>query len=300
MKLRSLIFALTACIAGVASAQLYGPPKGAIPGESRVPANMNNAGVRVDQKLNDFIPMDIKFTTEKGEEVQIGSLFSERPVLMLMVFYECTGVCSQELNGLVDVVNRFRKEEDKAGELFDVVVVSIDPSETPKMAAGKKESYLSLYEKSGTEGAWHFLTGKQENIAKLADAVGFKYKIEETAGSTPEKPKYQITHPAGLMVLTPEGQISKYFLSSEYDQYPLLESLRAARLNKIGDRDDRPFFMACVNVDPMTGKMSMNVLNSVKTAGVVTMLILAFAIFTMSRKHKTTPLTKIESEENRD
>ncbi len=297
MKMRSALLALTVCMAGLASAQLYGPPKGAIPGESRVPANMSNAGVRIDQKLNDTIPMDIKFNTDKGEEVQIGSLFSERPVLMLMVFFECTGVCTQELNGLVDVVNRFRKEEDKAGELFDVIVVSIDPSETPKLAAGKKQAYLDLYEKKGTEDAWHFLTGKQENIAKLADAVGFKYKIEEKSGNG-NAGNYQITHPAGLMVLTPHGQISKYFLSSEYDQYPLLESLRAAQRNQIGSRDDRPFFMACVNVDPMTGKMSMNILNSVKTGGILIMAIMAFAIFTMSRKYKTTPLSKDENKED--
>lgn len=274
--------------AAFAGAQFYSPPTMAVPGESRVPA-AGNPNVRIDQKLEAQVPKDIPFVDENGKNVVFGDMLQGRPVLMLLIFFECPGVCTTELTNLVEVVNRFKKDEDGAGSLFDVVVVSIDPSETPQVAKPKEEAYLDLYKKKGTENAWHFLTGKQENISRLADSIGYKYKIEPKADGG-----FNITHPAGLMVMTPDGKMSKYFLSSEYDQYPLLDALREARARKIGERDENVFFLACVNVDPLTGQMSMNVMNTVKTLGVVTVLILAFSIFTMNRKYKSRELKVVD------
>jgi protein SCO1/2 len=298
MKLRTILSASILAAAALAGAQFYSPPTGSIPGESRVPAK-GNSSVRIDQKLDAQVPKDIKFTDENGKQVVFGDMLQGRPVLMLLIFFECPSVCTTELNNLVEVVNRFKKDEDSAGRLFDVVTVSIDPSEkptaeaiakgSPSVAKLKKQAYLDLYKKKGTERAWHFLTGDQAEIAKLADSIGYKYKIETKEGGG-----YNITHPAGLMVLTPDGKMSKYFLSSEYDQFPLLDALREARARKIGTRDDNPFFLACINVDPLTGQMSMNVMNTVKTSGVLTVLILAFSIFTMNRKYKSKALTEAD------
>lgn len=277
MNRLALILA-AALLTAVSFGQYYPKPDAPVPGSGRVAADGRMAGVRVDQKLKDFVPLDLPFTNEKGESVPLSSVFGKRPVLLLPIFYSCSGICTQELNGLINALNAFKRPQDQPGETFDVLIVSIDPKENAKMAAEKKTLVMEEYNRKGTEEGWHFWVGSQENVAKLMDSVGFVYRIDSKNGN--------IVHPAALIALTPKGQISKYFLDSEYEQKPLLIALRDAAENKVGEKDQKPFFMACINIDPITGAVSVNVLNLLKTLGILTVLALITSIIVMNRKYK--------------
>ncbi|MBX3111070.1 MAG: SCO family protein [Fimbriimonadaceae bacterium] len=280
---RWLLAALVAASA-LASAQFYGYKDAPVPGQARVATDATSAGVRVDQKLDSYIDLKLPFVDSEGKDVTLDEYFHKRPVVLLLVFYECAGVCTDELNNLVASVKGFKK--DNVGDTFDVVVVSIDPREGPKEAKAKKQTFVDIYKVNSTvpgrdksDKGWHFLTGKEEDIEKLASQVGFVYNRDPKTGN--------ITHPASLMVLTPSGRLSRYFVTTEYPQQVLLSSIRAAKEEKIGVKDDRPFFLACVNVDPLTGQRSLNILNVVRTFGVLTVLAMATAMFVWSRKAKT-------------
>lgn len=264
--------------ASMASAQYY-PSKDvqpAIPGVGRVASDARTAGVRVDQKLDGQLPLDLEFTDEHGEKGPLKRFFNRKPVLILPIFYKCPGICSQELASLVNVLNGFKNAEDQPGSRFDIVVVSIDYKETPKMAADKEQTYLELYQRKGTEAGWHFLVGSEENVGKLTDAMGFVFRRDPLNDN--------ITHPAMLLVSTPGGKISKYFLSTQYEQKPLLISIGQAAEEKIGAVDEAPTLFSCINVDPNTGQVSVNVFRILQILGVVTVLALVFSIVRWNKK----------------
>lgn len=274
--------------AGSAFAQFYGNydelPK---LDSGRVPSSATNAGVRVDQKLKDFIPLDLKFKNEKGETVTTGSLMQDRPVILLPIFYECTGICSIELNKLMESLNSMKKPEHHVGRLADVVIFSIDPTEGPDLAKLKKDTYLELYkEKDGKsarekslDGSWTFLTGDKETVQKLTDAIGFKYRIDGRNGD--------ITHPACLVVLTPEGQISRYFLGQEYPQKLMLLALEDAGKQVIGEKSIVAEFLSCVSVDPHSGQVTVNVMNLIRLLGIATLIsVIAAAVIWERRGRK--------------
>lgn len=267
---------LLGSMAVLGSAQFYGKYD-SIPeaGQGRVPAQSNNAEVRVDQKLNTIVSDDIPFVDSTGKTVTTGELFSEKPTLLLMVFYQCSGVCTTELNSLIKTVKGMKK--DDVGDLFNVVVVSIDPTETPELAAQKKETYLNQYDRRGTDSGWKFLVGEEKNIDKLADEVGFRFVRDKANGN--------ITHPAALMVLSPERRLTRYFLQQEYDAKPVLLALKDAQVEKVGARDAFASFISCVNVDPLTGERSLNVMKALRLAGLATLLILVTSVIVMNRRN---------------
>lgn len=283
--MRKLLGTLLATLSLVAlgTAQFYSPPKGVVPGSGRIPSAAP-ASIRIDQRLGAVISPDIEFTDSTGVKRTTGELFSKRPAILLMVFYKCTGVCTIELQNLQKTLRGLKK--DDAGKLYDLVVVSIDQDETPELAAIKKEEFLKVYNREGTEDGFHFMVGDKKNIDRLADEVGFRFYQD------PES--MAITHPAGIMVISPQRMVTRYFLDQEYQARPLLESLKDARDEKIGVRDDRPFFMACINVDPLTGQRSLNVMNTVKTGFVATVIVMLASIILMNRnpKYKRVPLNK--------
>jgi protein SCO1 len=290
------LFSTLVCLAafGSAFAQFYGKydelPK---LDSGRVPSNALNAGVRVDQKLKDFIPLDLKFKNERGETVTTGSLLQDRPVILLPIFYECTGICSIELNKLMESLNSMKRPEHHVGRLADVVIFSIDPTEGPDLAKLKKDTYLELYKaKDGKsvrdktlDDSWTFLTGDKETVKKLAEAIGFKYRIDERNGD--------ITHPACLVVLTPEGQISRYFLGQEYPQKMMLLALEDAAKDVIGERSVVAEFLSCISVDPHSGQVTVNVMNLIRLLGIATLIgvITAAIVWELrGRKARTTNL----------
>lgn len=283
--MRAVFVAVGALLAVGACAQLYKPPTGAVPGESRVAASAAGKDVRVDQRLGEYVPLDARFTDDDGSAVRLGDVVRDKPVVMLPVFYRCPGICAREFAAIAASLAGFKKAV--LGEDFEFVVIGIDPGETHKMAAAKKDEVISQVlggrasheRRTVAEKGTHFLTGEIAEIRKVTDALGFQYTYDEKSGN--------IVHPQGLMVVSPAGQISQYFLGDDYPQQLLLDSIEKARKNGIGYKDDRPFFLACVQVDPLTGQRSINILNTVRTLGVATVIGILIAVVYSVRKYKT-------------
>src|SRR5512134_2043064 len=205
--------------------------------------------IGLDQRLNNQVPLDLTFVDESGREVRLGEYFGKRPVILALVYYECPMLCTQVLNGLVSALATLKFE---AGREFDVVAVSINPREGPGLAAQKKAAYLERYGRPHTAAGWHFLTGREENIARLADAVGFRYEWD---------PKIQqYAHGAGIEILTPTGHISKYFYGIEYSSRDLRFGLIEASEERIGTAID-DVLLFCYHYDPTTGQYGAAVMN---------------------------------------
>ena len=172
--------------------------------------------------------LDIPFVDETGRQVTLGDYFGKRPVVLALVYYECPMLCTQVLNGLVSALGVLNFD---AGREFDVVAVSFNPKEGPGLASQKKASYVERYGRPQTAGGWHFLTGSQESITRLTEAVGFKYQYDQKIG--------QFAHGAAIEVLTPKGTIAKYFYGIEYSPRDLRLGLIEASDERIGSRRRR-------------------------------------------------------------
>lgn len=257
----------------------YGKPADvAIPGQGRVASGLKNAGVRVDQRLGNVVPTDAVITTSEGRTVKLGDLMTGKPILLQLVFYECPGVCLAELNGLVLAMRAMdaRNKDFQLGTLYDIITISIDPTESIRQAQSKKVIYTDLYDNPGTEKNWHFAVGTLQEVAKIAEAIGFHYRVDADGTN--------IVHPAALVVLTPEGKVSRYFLNTQYAATDVAASLINARDGGVGDREPDTYFFSCIQIDPLTGKISMNVLASIRAGGVLTVLAIIASILVMSFK----------------
>lgn len=278
--LSSLGLALTA------AAQFYGYNESQIVNEGRIATRNPGIEVRVDQNLNGFVPLEAKFSDESGKSVALGDYFKDKPVVLLPIFYKCPGICETELYSMVDSLKGFKK--DFAGREYEVIVYSIDPREKPELALAKKDTVISAY-MSGSqdktkrllaEKGIHLLTGDKATIDLVSNSIGFKFTYDN---------KGNIVHPACLVVLTPGGKISRYFVATEYPQRILLDSIRDASANLVGIKDERPFYLACIQIDPLTGQKSMNILNTLKTMGVITIFCLLVSILVWNKRHKAFP-----------
>ncbi|HXN48310.1 MAG TPA: SCO family protein [Bryobacteraceae bacterium] len=234
--------------------------------------------VALEQKLNALVPLDLVFRDEHGRPVPLGTYFGKRPVVLSLAYYECPMLCTLALNGQL---RAFRSLDFSVGREFEVVVVSINPTETPALAAAKKATYLSSYRRPGAENGWHFLTGTEPSIRTLASAVGYRYEYD------PESKQY--AHPTGLIVLTPEGRIAAYQYGVEYSARDLRPALVAASNEKIGS-PVAEVLLYCFHYDPATGKYSLPILNLVRVGAAATILGLMAFIAIASRRHRTLPL----------
>lgn len=231
-------------------------------------------GVGIDQNLNAQVPLDLTFTDETGHAVRLGQYFREKPVVLALVYYECPGLCDLVLNGLTHSMQQISLN---LGRDFDVVTVSFNPRETWKLAANKKASYIEKYQRAGAAEAWHFLTGNDENITKLAEAVGFHYKYDPKTN--------QFAHASGIMVLTPEGKLSRYFYGIEYKPRDFRLGLVEASNNKIGTPADQ-LLLFCFHYDPHTGKYGVMIQNVTRALGSATVLALGAFVFVMLRRDR--------------
>lgn len=256
MQVCKAILAFTGAVV-LAQAQTYKDRENTL-AASVLPPALRNIGV--DQKLNEQIPLNLTFRDEAGRELPLSTYFGSRPVVLSLVYYQCPMLCTQVLNGLVTSLRGMSLE---SGSDFEVVIVSIDPTETPQLAATKKASYLRRYSK-GSAG-WHFLTGAEPQIKQLAQAVGFRYAYD------PKTKQY--AHASAIMVATPGGRLSRYFYGIEYPPRDLRLGLVEASENKIGSPVDQ-ILLYCYHYDPNTGKYSAIVMNIVRLAGALTLLIL--------------------------
>ena len=230
--------------------------------------------VGIDQKLDEQIPLDLTFRDENGNTVALGKYFHERPVVLALVYYECPMLCTQVLSGMVET---FRTITLTPGKEFDVIAVSIDPTEGPELAAEKKKRYVKAYGRPETAEGWHFLTGDETSIKTLADVVGFRYVYDEKSG--------QYAHAAGIMIITPEGKIARYLYGIEYAALDLRFSLMEATQERIGSATDQ-LLLLCYHYDPTTGKYSMVVTNLLRAGGAVTLLVLGGFMLVMFRRDR--------------
>ena len=232
-------------------------------------------GVDVQQNLNTQIPLDLHFKNETGKDVRIGDLLQGKPAILTLVYYECPMLCTQVLNGLI---TSLRPVSFTPGDQFNIITVSFNPKETPDLAAAKKQAYLKDYAREGAEKGWFFLTGSEEPIKKLANAVGFHYKYDPTIN--------QYAHGTAIMILTPEGKLARYFYGIEFPSNDLRLSLIEASQNKIGTFADK-VLLYCFHYDPSQGKYSASVINIIRAGGILTVLCIGGFIFIMRRKETT-------------
>jgi protein SCO1/2 len=230
--------------------------------------------IGIDQRLHQQVPLDLMFTDETGREVPLGEFFGKRPVILALVYYECPMLCTQVLNGLVSALGVLSFD---VGREYDVVAVSINPKETPGHAAQNKQAYLDRYKRPHTAAGWHFLTGKEENIQRLAAAVGFRYAFDEEI--------QQYAHGAGIEVLTPHGVVSKYFYGIEFSARDIKFGLIEASEERIGTAIDSVLLL-CYHYDPATGKYGATAIGAVRIGAVATVLAFLTFLFVSLRKER--------------
>jgi protein SCO1/2 len=263
---------LAACFAPPAAlAQYAQPPKGPMPtGKS----NEVLKQINIEQRLNNQIPLDLKFRDESGREVRLAEYFAKgKPVVLTLVYYECPMLCNQVLNG---AVGAFQGLQFTAGKEFEVVTVSFDSREGPELAARKKETYLRRYRREGAEAGWHFLTGDKASIDALAEAVGFHYVWDEQSE--------QFAHASAVMVATPAGRLSHYFYGIDYAPKDLRLALVEASEGKIGSPVDS-FLLFCYHYDPVSGRFAP-VMGVLRAAGVLTVAGVVALLLYLRRKSK--------------
>lgn len=254
------------------SAPLYSPRPGLGTTENGLPTALRE--VKIEQRLNEQLPLELQFKDETGRSVQLSEYFNKsKPVILSLVFYKCPMLCNQILSGLMAGL---RSQTFDAGKEFDVLTVSFDPRETPELAAETKRSYLERYNRPGAEKGWHFLTGDAESIRRLTEAVGFHYNYDEQTN--------QFAHASGIMLLTPEGKLSRYFYGIEYNARDLRLGLVEASNNKIGSMVDQ-LLLYCYHYDPATGRYGPVVMNIMRLGGVVTVIGIGALLLILRRRN---------------
>jgi protein SCO1/2 len=244
------------------------------PVNDKPPAILN--GVGIAQNLNAQLPLSLTFTDDQGKQVQLASYFGRKPAILALVYYQCPMLCSEELNGLTGALQMV---DEVPGRDFDIIVVSIDPSEGTDLAAAKKRSYLKRYGHPETAAGWHFMTGTQANIDALTKAVGFGYvKIPGPDGKLT-----QFAHASSIQIVTPEGKLAQYYMGVEYSPKDLRLGLAEASSNRIGSRVDN-ILTYCYHYDPRTNKHSLIVARAVQLGGLVTVCTLGSFMFVMFRR----------------
>ena len=240
------------------------------PPSSQMPEPLQK--VAFEQRLNEPLPLELPFRDEHGNAVKLGDYFGRKPVVLAFVYYECPMLCTQVLNGLESAL---RVLNESAGKEFDVVTVSFDPRETPVLAAGKKIAYLDRYKRAGAEQGWHFLTGEQASIDALTKAAGFSFYWDE--------PTQQFAHASGIVVATPAGKLSRYFLGIDYSPRDLKFALMESSQERIGTLADR-LLLYCYHYDPATGNYGFVAMRAVRIGGAVTLMALVGFVFVSLRR----------------
>lgn len=232
--------------------------------------------VGITQKLNQPLPLDAQFVDDTGKTVRLGDYFGKRPAILTLVYYNCPMLCSEELDGLAGALEMVKLTP---GKDFDVIVVSIDPSETPELAAKKKAYYLKRYGRPETASGWHFLTGQRPAIDRLTNATGFGY----VRVPGPDGKLTQFAHASSIQVVTTDGKLAQYYLGVEYSPKDILLGLIEASGNKIGSPVAN-ILTYCYHYDPQTNRHSLIVARVVQLGGVVTMAGLGGFMFVMFRR----------------
>jgi protein SCO1 len=232
--------------------------------------------VGVSQHLNQQLPLDASFVDDTGKTVKLGDYFGKHPAILSLVYYNCPMLCSEELDGLTGALEMVKLTP---GKDFDVVIISIDPSETPETAAAKKAFYVKRYGRPETASGWHFLTGQRPAIDAVTNAVGFGYvKVPGPDGKLT-----QFAHASSIEIVTTDGKLAQYYLGVEYSPKDMLLGLIDASGNKIGSPVAN-ILTYCYHYDPQTNKHSLRVVRVVQFSGIITVAGLGGFMFLMFRR----------------
>ena len=234
--------------------------------------------VDLEQKLGAQVPLDVEFRDEAGRTVTLKDYFGARPLILSLVYYSCQDLCPLTLDGLV---RGMRPLSFNIGDQFDVLTVSFDPRDTSALATAKKTDFVKQYSRPGAEKGWHFLTGDETAIRRLTEAVGFRFNYDS------ENDRFG--HATGIMLLTPDGKIARYFYGIEFSPRDLRLGLIEASAKKIASPIDQ-LLLFCYHYDPATGKYSLLVTNLVRLAGIATVLALVIFIAVMLRRDRSRKL----------
>jgi protein SCO1/2 len=238
------------------------------------PAVLRSVGI--DQKMGAQVPIDIPFRDEAGRPATLRQYLG-KPVILALVYYQCPSLCNMVLNGVLRSVKSLPMT---AGDEYDIVAVSFDPRETSEMAMAKKSSYLKGYDRPDASRGWHFLTGPEASSKSLAESVGFHYAYDSVTN--------QYAHGSAIMLLTADGQVSRYFYGIDYPARDLRLGLVEASNHQIGSVIDQ-VLLYCYHYDPSNGKYGMVVMNVLRIAGIGTVAVLAtFMILMFRRDFKAT------------
>jgi protein SCO1/2 len=264
--LLSLILLASSAFGQAMSTGIMSPPSNVRP------PYLQNVGI--EQHLNGQVPPDLTFVDDAGRTVKLGDYFGKKPLILNLVYYNCTMLCGEALAGLA---GSMKMVKFNVGDEFDVITVSFNPRETPEIAAAKKQDYLKRYGRPGAASGWHFLTGPAESINALTKAVGFQYQYDPKSN--------QYAHATAIMVLTPQGRISRYFYGVDYPPKDLRMGLVEASQGKIGNAVDA-VLLYCYHYDPTTGKYGAIISNILRLGAGFTILLLGGMIFILWRLDK--------------
>lgn len=235
--------------------------------------------VGFDQRMGETVPGDIALRDEQGRAVKLADYLGRKPVVLALVYYDCPMLCTMTLNGLVSAMNAVAFD---AGKDFEVVTVSFEPRETPELAAAKKQVYLKRYPRPGAAAGWHFLTAEPDAVARLTQAVGFRYTWDERIR--------QYAHPAGIVVLTPEGRVARYLFGIEYAPKDLRFALVEASAGRVGGVVDQAVLF-CYQYDPATGRYGTAVMRILRLGAGLTLAALVAFIVVMLRRERAAART---------
>ena len=242
--------------------------------------------VGIEQRIGVSLPLDLEFNDETGTPVSLGSYFGDKPVILTLVYYDCPMLCTEVLNGL----NRSLAPLNYSiGEEFKVVTVSFDPRESPTLASQKKAVYTQRYGRPGTGEGWHFLTGEAPAIDALTESVGFNYVYDETEG--------QFVHGSAIMIISPKGTVSHYFFGIEYPSEDIRLALIESSEEKLGNVFDQ-IMLYCFNYDPEQGRYGVAIMNTIRLAGLATLLAMGSFMVVMFKRDRRRRRERIERGED--
>jgi protein SCO1/2 len=252
----------------------YGDKQGGENAGDQLPTVLQKVGV--SQHLNQQLPLDAAFVDESGKAVKLGDYFGKHPAILSLVYYTCPMLCSEELDGITSSLEMVKLTP---GKDFDVVVISIDPSDTPEQAAKSKALYVKRYGRPETAAGWHFLTGQRPAIDAVTNAVGFGY----VRVPGPDGKLSQFAHASSIEIVTPEGKLAQYYLGVEYSPKDMLLGLIDASGNKIGSPVAN-ILTYCYHYDPQTNRHSLIIARVVQVGGMITVAGLGGFMFLMFRR----------------
>lgn len=271
----ALSAALVASAVPAHAGRTWTSPTGSAPPASTQPQILQQ--VRFDQRLGEPVRLATAFRDETGRPVRFGDYFGERPVVLVLAYYECPMLCDLVLNGLAGSLKALTFNP---GEDYEIVVVSIDPGETPELAAEQKRQVLTRYNRSGTEGGWHFLTGDHSAIDALTEDVGFRYVYD--------RDRDEYAHAAGVTVLTPEGRVARYLFGIDFPPRDVRMALVESAGNRIGSLVDQAM-LYCFHYNPAIGRYSAATMQILRVAAAITLIAVVLMIVLLRRRETRTP-----------